>query len=102
MSKLKPLMTTWEPKDQEACVESCISAWAANSWDDEELQELEKALEAAFVNSNAFDATIEQRFDTLFGAFDDKPPSKDLKNKILGNLDRAGGSLLDQTQYTEN
>ena len=45
---------------------------------------------------------MEQRFDTLFSAFDSKAPSQDTRKKILGNLDRAGGSLLDQTQYTDN
>ena len=45
---------------------------------------------------------MEQRFDTLFSAFDSKAPTEATRNKILGNLDRAGGSLLDQTQYTDN
>ena len=45
---------------------------------------------------------MEQRLSTLFGAFDDKAPSENLKNAILGKLDRAGGSMLDSTQYTEN
>ena len=40
--------------------------------------------------------------DTLFGAFDSKAPSARSKNQVIGKLDRAGGSLLDSTQYTEN
>ena len=47
-------------------------------------------------------AVIEQRLDTLFGAFDEKAPSVKFKNAVLGKLDRAGGTLLDPTQYTEN
>ena len=53
-------------------------------------------------SSGEFNEKIENRFDTFFSAFDERAPSKKVKQKILGNLDRAGGSLLDQTQYTPN
>ena len=63
----------------------------------------ELKLEEALTPANGtLSSTIEQRLSTLFGAFDDKPPTENFKNSVLGKLDRAGGSMLDSTQYTEN
>ena len=79
-----------------------ISSWNEHNWGADELLTLEKFLEKSFEETKDLSDEMEQRMDTLFGAFDDKAPSAKFRNQVLGKLDRAGGSLLDSTQYTEN
>ena len=100
VSTLKPLVTTWAPSDAVEAVEAIIKSWADNKFGTDELTDCETRLQAAFGSDCTED--IEQRLDTLFGAFDGKAPSAMFRNQVLGKLDRAGGSLLDSTQYTEN
>ena len=90
-------MQSWSPSDQETCVDICITAWTEHKWGLDELVKVETELQGLFSGANALDSTIEQRLDTLFGAFDEKVPSRGSKQQILGNLDRAGGKLLDVT-----
>ena len=54
------------------------------------------------LDTDKIDDAILDKLDTLFGAFDNKSPANAIKKKVLGKLDRAGGNMLDTTQYTEN
>ena len=103
VSKIKPLLEKWSPGNQTECIDDIIKAWATNSWGLDELVICETQLEEALKPADGqLSSIMEQRLSTLFGAFDEKVPTSNLKNVILGKLDRAGGSMLDSTQYTEN
>ena len=103
VAKIKILLESWSPGNQVECIDAMIAAWKKNTWGLDELMTCELKLEEALTPANGtLSSTIEQRLSTLFGAFDDKPPTENFKNSVLGKLDRAGGSMLDSTQYTEN
>ena len=98
VSQIKPLLEKWSPGNQTECIDAIIAAWATNSWREDDLITCETELTAALTPTDStMSSTMEQRLNTLFGAFDEKAPSENLKNAILGKLDRAGGSMLDST-----
>ena len=100
---LKPLIEKWAPSDQVEAIDHCVKYWSTNQWGTGELIKCETLLEAALTAADGtLDSVVEHRLSTLFGAFDEKVPEERFKNSILGKLDRAGGSMLDETQYTEN
>ena len=102
VSQLKISLKKWSPSDQVEAVDLIIASWTSNKWGVDELITCENELENALAADGSLESDIEQRLSTLFGAFDEKVPSERLKNSIIGKLDRAGGSMLDSTQYTEN
>ena len=54
--KLKPLVVSWSPAAQEQGIDYCIDYFAANSWSEDEIQNLEKILEDEFKSTGKLTA----------------------------------------------